>query len=743
GAFEIWIDGKTDPRFMKTVPSFEKWAIDGADGWRVSDALDEFAFYNKALSPQMIRLHWTELQRQEHYSFKLMAVESTKVAKEDYFETYQVDDKEFAPGYPNYTIQATDQLKSFPLPRYAAGIDIPRNIPWMDITYLHRELTSPGAKGFGKVNPLKAIELTDELAKNWNYYIELPTLRVDSETARKRYTDSVQIFSSLIKYANQNPQLPAVTILMQMQNKPSDAGLGSKSAYVRRQDLPNKYYMEDKKGVPIINSNKKWLSPFTGTELIEKDALTSVFYINQLAGYLTRPLNTINENGEWFGHQWKTELLEKSPEIISFLKDTGMDYYRFNGWMQNRFDSVYKTTILHNIPWKDVKFTFYNVSAYNSSYWPDYRERINTNSYFNGTPRSTPSFYPSKPQNWRTGAGPLNGYGKIAEGRKKEFELGVKYFAPFVNAGWGLEENNIRPAQWLGLLKSMVMLGADFFHVGYFNVTGNTGWPNGKGPNDPRGYIYQAAMPAYAQAMASHVMDFLENGELLEDPNTNEQRMPYAFAASAPNHLVMVRKLGNRYLIFGTIQPNSNYKGNSDIEIKTQIEINKKKISFNIRRQGSMYILDLSKAQPLFWQLDGWHQYEHPYYWIKDVEIEAENADKIPEKSLITEAPNLQGFDFNNFTTYVRLSQNSKIQCRVPANRSKTHSLAIIAKVVDDNATLVVKTAFNSVAKKISNKMPKEILISVEEMKTLGLKVGDNLTISVNAGIVLLDKIKF
>src|SRR5690606_4926132 len=147
--------------------------------------------------------------------------------------------------------------------------------------------------------------------------------------------------------------------------------------------------------------------------------------------------------------------------------------------------------------------------------------------------------------------GALNGYGTVAEGRKKEMALGVKFFAPFVSAGWGLEDKNIRPGQWLGLLKSMVMLGADFFHVGYFNVTGGTGWPDGKGPNDPRGYIYQAAMPAYAQAIASHIWEFIEKGKLLEDPLSNNRNMPFSFNATNPNHLVIVRKLNQKFLIYG------------------------------------------------------------------------------------------------------------------------------------------------------------------------------------------------
>src|SRR5690606_12050932 len=145
--------------------------------------------------------------------------------------------------------------------------------------------------------------------------------------------------------------------------------------------------------------------------------------------------------------------------------------------------------------------------------------------------------------------------------------------------------------QWLGLLKAMVMMGADFFHVGYFNTTAGGGWPNKKGPNDPRGYMYQVALPGYAQAIASQVYPFLLEGELLDpQEGANLRGNTFKFLASQENHLVMVRKWKGRYLIFGSVQPNSNYVGNAAEVTVTEIELEGKKIKFEIRRQGSMYI---------------------------------------------------------------------------------------------------------------------------------------------------------
>lgn len=366
-----------------------------------------------------------------------------------------------------------------------------------------------------------------------------------------------------------------------------------------------------------------------------------------------------------------------------------------------------------------------------------------TNSLFNGTPRSTPSFYPSRPDNWRLASGPLNGYGTVAEGRKEEIALDVKQFAPFVSAGWNLEEKNIRPAQWLALLKSLVMLGADFFHVGYFNVTGTTGWPNGKGPNDPRGYIYQIAMPAYAQALASHTWEFLEKGVLLEDPLSKKSRMPFAFAASAPNHLVLVRKWKNQYLIFGSVQPNSNYQGNTPLEANTSIILEGHKIMFKIRRQGSMYIYNPSAKEAVFCQLDGWHQYEHPWYWKKSVEMEAENLEGVDSLSIITTRTASTESDFTNFDTYVRLEPGQVLSVSIPGKRTQTLFLSLIIKKETGNPIVRLKTKSGEIRKVVNMIENNRIILTEEELIMLQLKTSELLSLTVENGKVLIDKLVF
>jgi NADPH-dependent 7-cyano-7-deazaguanine reductase QueF-like protein len=279
----------------------------------------------------------------------------------------------------------------------------------------------------------------------------------------------------------------------------------------------------------------------------------------------------------------------------------------------------------------------------------------------------------------------------------------------------------------------MVMLGADFFHVGYFNVTGKTGWPNGKGPNDPRGYIYQAAMPAYAQAIASQAWEFLDKGKLLEDPLSKEQQMPFAFAASASNHLVLVRKLDKKYLIYGSVQPNSNYKGNTVLETTTSIILEGKKISFNIRRQGSMYVLDLAGAQPVFYQLDGWHQYEHPYYWSGNFLVEAEHTHN--KVQVITES---KDFDFTHFTSFIRVNNSNTVDYNVPHRQGENvwNSLIIRCRKKNGDPFIFIEYGEFSKKAKISGESWNEIKLDLKELSQTKI---ESWKITVNGGAVDID----
>jgi hypothetical protein len=82
---------------------------------------------------------------------------------------------------------------------------------------------------------------------------------------------------------------------------------------------------------------------------------------------------------------------------------------------------------------------------------------------------------------------------------------------------------NMRPAQWLGFLKIMTALGAEYVETGYFApLVYNAKWKN---VQLPQNYVWQAAAPAYAQATLSLWSDLLFNGHLV-NPAFAEGGMP-------------------------------------------------------------------------------------------------------------------------------------------------------------------------------------------------------------------------
>ena len=82
-----------------------------------------------------------------------------------------------------------------------------------------------------------------------------------------------------------------------------------------------------------------------------------------------------------------------------------------------------------------------------------------------------------------------------------QIKAGDEIFSPFVAAGWeSAVEKNMRPAQWLGFLKIMTALGAEYVETGFFTpLVFSAKWKN---VQLPQNYVWQAAAPAYAQVSA-------------------------------------------------------------------------------------------------------------------------------------------------------------------------------------------------------------------------------------------------
>lgn len=116
----------------------------------------------------------------------------------------------------------------------------------------------------------------------------------------------------------------------------------------------------------------------------------------------------------------------------------------------------------------NTKYAEYQVCG-QASYNFNYSESRGIQTPINGTYYATPDLYVRYPNNWRYWVSAWHGWQWIVESRNNEIPLGDKYFSPFVAAGWDTdEEKNVRPAQYLGLLKCLSMVGAEFFSSGLF-----------------------------------------------------------------------------------------------------------------------------------------------------------------------------------------------------------------------------------------------------------------------------------
>src|SRR5690606_3775958 len=99
-------------------------------------------------------------------------------------------------------------------------------------------------------------------------------------------------------------------------------------------------------------------------------------------------------------------------------------------------------------------------------------------------------------------------------------------------------------------------------------------------------------------------------------------------------------------------------------------------------------------------QLDGWHQYEHPYYWMQDMIIEAEHADKAVKASIETEASGKHQLDFSGFRTFVRMKPGSELSFLLPAKRGP-YTLGIRMNLGSRQCKMKIYTKHGTLIKKI------------------------------------------
>jgi hypothetical protein len=290
---------------------------------------------------------------------------------------------------------------------------------------------------------------------------------------------------------------------------------------------------------------------------------------------------------------------------------------------------------------------------------------------------SKASIYPgaSGPGGYDTGW--MGGLDYLELYRPSEIQAGDEIFSPFVAAGWrSAVETNMRPGQWLGFLKILTALGAEYVETGFFSPLQFSA--KVKNVQLPQNYIWQAAAPAYAQATLSLWSELLFDGHLV-DVSPEEGGMPspaltqdcgYSFCGYQPRApgqswwypelleqyrpepktyrlwgghgqglVIIARKHQTRkqFCIVGTVQPQSNVVGNAPLSVTATIMLQGVQLNFTVRRQGSVYLYSPSSSEkvyeagrdqvvapPSFVQLDSWHESSHFSWWTNDFVIEAE-----------------------------------------------------------------------------------------------------------------------
>lgn len=553
----------------------------------------------------------------------------------------QIDPLEYPVGHPNYSGVANPatQLRNYPAPRYKNGHTLLPNFNWIDPIWAAERWQSGVTDAQAVIN---SVDIQTELAKNWNYYFNV--------------SSSADNFNAAWKTAiNANSSFKIGLIVFRAQSK----GCGGSSC-MWCQCLANDHYLNNASG-QILNEGgnvttvKSAVRPTAPLASFRQDGINMRGYLSSSLPGLNRPVNLVNENGEVYPFL-DDAAMAKDPQVTAAKNASGLDWKNYLASRWRAFDNDYSSQFMSLSILANAKYTQYRLDGHR-----DYQFRWEQAKFFNsqitGNYYSTADFYVRWPSNWKDWVSAWHGLRWITESRHYEITSGDKLFSPFIAAGWDDNpELDVRPAQWLGLLKLLGIYGAEFYYSSYFNLDFSQTNP----PPNPKSYCWQIAIPSYAQAITSQAEDILRTGSLLPGDMTNTLHDPdipyYQFNTGATNKVIAIRGIANKYLMSGTYQNSSNVINSTPINSTAVFTLNGEQLTINIRRQGSTYIYDNSSpSNKVFYQLDGWHEYSHPSRWSKDIEIEAEvfNSATGFRKSYLPSFPNL-----TSFITVVTLSNN-------------------------------------------------------------------------------------
>ena len=692
GTIRVYIDGHNTPaRTVHLGPSPRLvrgglfFPLGATAIERFTGGLDEVAIYDTVLPPALVWQHYQELLAGNPYGTTLTFTGPIPPAPND-IQT-GINHLEFGPNWPHVPLESWELLDAYPDARYTESDTMPRLFPWLsDITSTNAS-SRLAESGLSPLHPAKDTAIAYRLAKDYNYY-----LYVGDVIDYSKYDAFTNASHSVYFYARMLAG-PATQGLPR--NAITHWGIGgqprwidttrSGNPYISRPFLPDTFYVRNALNVPTAGLRLNWEIGMQTSgaryDSLRHDGLAVRSHFKEMATALTSLGDTpfismVGENDEIVFPLSDLALLQNDPEcgpqlpnfptLNAYESDRALRFRRiYRDAFRGYLDSL---NALAGIDSLEVNWFNQGGDSGISSYqWSSGRNILRYNDQFH---RGTPYIYPQTPFYWRTGRNNITGIQHLVKARRRELAFGDPIFMPSVSPGYAdgttsVEDiNRLRPGQYLGLLKTIGMMGADtyttFMYEGINQIY----------PGNWR--IWHLHTPALAQAVSSRYLDLLYDSYLLpgdtailSGANGRWETSLYSFKTGNSHDIVVARAHNTlpRYAISAATMRGANYESHGRI---------RKDISFDLREhgaapiiddmqvqarlQGSTYILDLSGPDTVFYQLDAWHEWTYPYYWCHDFTLEAELYDHQDSIPLGTERPTgAAPNDFRDFTTYTRI----------------------------------------------------------------------------------------
>ena len=696
GQCKVYVDGVCPPGFSMVLGPSKKIAPEGnfTVGSRFPTnfqfgrqwfhgCLDEIALYDTILSPEAVYQHYEDaVLNGKHYTMSIDP-DTIIVPMPGPALDGERNALEFAPGYPSVPLSSLQLLQDYPGPRYHPKNSLPEIRPWFGD--FHRIVSDP---------PSRADErgVMQELVDHYHYLLLLDRATHPATSPADVASTTTRI-GNMVDLANTSPydQYPRMAITNWSTANHDEIGIDHDGAYINDDRLPSVHYAHEAliPGVPLRNPNNLtdtlWSprAPVDSLILDGRAILQKLKYVSN--GLLDSRIHVVSENGEvipQFGknpfERDSTIKAEHDALAASLTLPEAWPQYMAHKYTPHRH--AYLNTFLDTLEVLTglrPEMVYYDVGGTATARLLYDTARVINTLTPDGYRRPTPYFYPQFPHRWRYHFGALSGVGRLTRGRFEEMKTGVEdsIFQPFVSPGFDAgdeayrlkDDQTIRPGQYLGLLKNIAMQGADTYNNFMFNSPVVN-------EHEANWRIWKTVIPSYAQGITSRIEEYMYDGKVMEgdlrasaDGSGTADGTRYSFNTGNPLDFITARKKNgaDTYVISGSAQKSGFSTSNGDLGRDVGIVLGGDSLHFNIRLQGSTYIYDnLDPGEPVFYQLDTWHEWKEPSHWCKDFCFEGEVYDSLRFNAPLisgtfvtkirTEVPGtLTDRDFTDFTSWL------------------------------------------------------------------------------------------